>query len=108
MKKAVEDLHTRRAKAKEMGGADKVEEQHKSGKLSVRERIDLLFDQDSFQEIGIHATSNSMVAEMKDKYTPADGVVTGYGKVNGRLIAVAAYDFTVMGGSIGYVNEKKV
>jgi acetyl-CoA carboxylase carboxyltransferase component len=108
MKKAVEDLHTRRAKAKEMGGADKVEDQHKAGKLSVRERIDLLFDVNTFVEIGIHATTNSTLSEMKDKYTPADGVVTGYGKVNGRLIAVSAYDFTVMGGSIGYVNEKKV
>ena len=108
MKNEVEKLAHRIAKAKEMGGIEKVEEQHKTGKLSVRERIDLLFDPDTFEELGIQATHNSTLPEMKDKYTPADGVVTGYGKVNGRMVAVAAYDFTVMGGSIGYVNEKKV
>lgn len=107
MKNAVQELHIRRIKAKEMGGEEKIGEQHKAGKLSVRERIDLLFDPGTFYEIGIHATHNSNLPEMRDKYTPADGIVTGYGKVNGRMVAVAAYDFTVMGGSIGYVNEMK-
>jgi acetyl-CoA carboxylase carboxyltransferase component len=108
MRDLVEELYKKRQKAKEMGGAEKVEKQHQDGKLSVRERLDLLFDQDTFVELGILATHSSILPEMKDKYTPADGVVTGYGKVNGRLVAVAAYDFTVMGGTIGYVNEQKV
>ena len=86
MKDLVEELHKKRQKAKEMGGAEKVAKQHQDGKLSVRERLDLLFEQDTFIELGILATHSSILPEMKDKYTPADGVVTGYGKVNGRFV----------------------
>ncbi|MEA2684475.1 MAG: methylmalonyl-CoA decarboxylase subunit alpha [Chloroflexota bacterium] len=89
-----------------MGGDDKVERQHEKGKLSVRERIDLLFDPGTFVEFGLLATGKSTKGEDYDpEKTAADGVITGHGKVEGRDVYVIAYDFTVMAGSIGFVGE---
>lgn len=102
MAQKVEELHKLRAEIKKMGGEEKVAKQHARGKLTARERVDLLFDKDSFLEVGIMGT------EPGGKRVPADAVITGYGKVNGRYVAVAAYDFTVKGGSMGMVNELKV
>jgi len=103
------DLHARRDKALAMGGADKIERQHERGKLSARERLDLLFDEGSFVEFGLLATGQSMKGESYDPdKTAADGVITGHGKVDGRDVYVAAYDFTVMAGSMGMVGEQKV
>jgi acetyl-CoA carboxylase carboxyltransferase component len=100
------EVHRRREKALKMGGDDKVARQHEKGKLSVRERIDLLFDAGSFVEFGLLATGKSTKGEDYDpEKTAADGVVTGHGKVEGRDVYVIAYDFTVMAGSIGFVGE---
>ena len=102
------DLTARRAKAYAMGGAEKVERQHEKGKLSVRERLDLLFDDGTFVEFGLLATGKSTRGEDYDPdKTAADGVITGHGKVDGRDVYVVAYDFTVMAGSIGFVGEQQ-
>jgi acetyl-CoA carboxylase carboxyltransferase component len=103
------DLHARRDKALSMGGAEKIERQHEKGKLSARERLELLFDDGTFVEFGLLATGQSMKGEAYDPdKTAADGVITGHGKVDGRDVYVAAYDFTVMAGSMGMVGEQKV
>ncbi len=91
-----------------MGGPEEVARQHKAGKLVARERIDLLFDKGTFVELGILGHHQSTHPDMQGRYTPADGCITGYGKIEGRLVVCAAYDFTVMAGSIGYVQERKV
>jgi acetyl-CoA carboxylase carboxyltransferase component len=91
-----------------MGGQEAIQKQHESGKLTARERIELLFDPGTFVEYGILATHHSPMPDMKDKVTPADGVITGVGMVEGRPACVAAYDFTVMAGTMGEVGERKV
>src|SRR2546425_13016765 len=90
-----------------MGGVDAVARQHASGRLTARERIDLLFDAGSFTEIGVQATHAGVSPEMVGKETPADGVVTGFGRIDGRFASVIAYDFTVMAGSMGRTAEVK-
>src|SRR6202158_3139912 len=107
MKELVEDLRARRARALGMGGAEAIAKQHAEGKLTVRERIDRLFDPGSFHEIGLLATHANISPAMKGKETPADGVVTGFGKINGRPASLIAYDFTVMAGSMGRTAEVK-
>ncbi len=90
------------------GGPERIEGQHARNKLFVRERLDLLFDEGTFVEYGLLADHNPLVAGMEGKWTPADGVVTGIGEIDGRRAAVAAYDFTVMAGSMGAIGEMKV
>src|SRR5919199_5361622 len=104
----VEELHERRAAARLGGGEEKIAKQHDAGKLTARERIDLLVEPGTFNELGLHAGIHYSVRGLEDKKAPADGVITGYGKVDGRLVAVAAYDFTVMAGSMGMTGEMKV
>jgi acetyl-CoA carboxylase carboxyltransferase component len=104
----VEDLHERRAHAQLGGGEERIARQHDAGKLTARERIGLLLDEGSFSEMGIHAGIHYSVRGMEGKDAPADGVVTGYGKIEGRPVAVCAYDFTVMAGSMGMTGELKV
>jgi methylmalonyl-CoA decarboxylase subunit alpha len=109
MRELVADLEARRAKIRELGGADKIAKQHARGKMTARERLAAFFDDGVFFEIGAHGTQMGLAAgpDGTDK-PPADGVVTGFGKVDGRMVCVAAYDFTVKGGSIGYTGEEKV
>jgi acetyl-CoA carboxylase carboxyltransferase component len=104
----VEDLHERRAAARAGGGEERIAKQHDAGKLTARERIDLLVEPGTFTELGLHAGIHYSVRGLEGKEAPADGVVTGYGKVDGRLVAIAAYDFTVMAGSMGMTGEMKV
>jgi acetyl-CoA carboxylase carboxyltransferase component len=104
----VEDLHERRARARLGGGEERIARQHEQDKLTARERLGLLIDEGTFTELGIHAGIHYSVRGLEDKDAPADGVITGYGKVDGRLVAVAAYDFTVMAGSMGMSGETKV
>src|SRR6478609_6686705 len=108
MRVLVEDHHARRGKAKLGGGAEKIELQHERGKLTARERIDLLVDPGSFVEIGIHGGPHFSQRSMEGREAPADGVITGWGDVDGRRCAIAAYDFTVMAGSMGMTGEIKV
>jgi acetyl-CoA carboxylase carboxyltransferase component len=104
MRKKVDDLIRRRAAAKQMGGEARLLRQKERGKLDARSRLDLLLDAGTFQELGILATHLGKA----DSPTPADGVICGSGLIDGRPVCVAAYDFTVQGGSIGPVGERKV
>ena len=104
----VEDLRERRSRNLGMGGPERIARQHERGKLTVRERLDLLFDPGSFIEFGLLAHQQSMRGNQAaaPEQTPADGVVTGHGLVDGRQVWVIAYDFTVMAGSMGAVGEQ--
>jgi acetyl-CoA carboxylase carboxyltransferase component len=104
----VEDLEERRRIARLGGGEERIARQHAADKLTARERLELLIDAGTFTELGLHAGIHHSVRGLEDKDAPADGVITGYGKVDGRLVAVAAYDFTVMAGSMGTTGELKV
>ena len=103
-----DDLRERRAKIMQGGGQQKIAEQHAREKLTARERLALLIDEGTFVELGIHGRPHFSQRAMDGKDAPADGVLTGYGKLDGRLVAVAAYDFTVMAGSMGMTGELKV
>jgi acetyl-CoA carboxylase carboxyltransferase component len=107
MKELVEELRARRERALAMGGPEAIAKQHAEGKLTVRERIALLFDPGTFHEIGLLATHANVSPAMRGRETPADGVVTGFGKIDGRLASLIAYDFTVMAGSMGRTGEVK-
>src|SRR5689334_1536761 len=98
----VSDLHAKRKKNLAMGGAEKIAKQHERNKLTVRERIDLLFDAGTFVELGLLAKARDGDGDE----SPADGVVTGHGEVDGRDVWAIAYDFTVMAGSMGAVGEQ--
>jgi acetyl-CoA carboxylase carboxyltransferase component len=104
----VEELQERRAQARLGGGEEKIARQHAQDKLTARERLDVLLDDGSFSELGIHAGIHYSVRGLEGREAPADGVITGYGKIDGRLVAVCAYDFTVMAGSMGMTGEIKV
>jgi acetyl-CoA carboxylase carboxyltransferase component len=108
LRSLVDDLHQRREQARLGGGLERIERQHEQGKLTARERLALLFDDAEFSELGIHGRPHHSQRAMEGKEAPADGVITAYGKVDGRLVAVAAYDFTVMAGSMGMTGELKV
>ncbi|MDE3130914.1 MAG: acyl-CoA carboxylase subunit beta [Acidobacteriota bacterium] len=108
MRKLVEDLHAQRERIKLGGGEEKVARQHAAEKLTARERLALLIDEGTWVELGIQAQPHFSQAPMAGRAAPADGVLTGYGKVEGRLVAVAAYDFTVMAGAMGMTGELKV
>jgi methylmalonyl-CoA decarboxylase subunit alpha len=109
MRELVKDLERRREEVRKMGGEEKIQKQHGRNKLTARERMTLFFDDGVYFEIGMHGTQMGMAAgaEGKDR-PPADAVVTGFGKVDGRMVCAAAYDFTVKGGSIGQTGEEKV
>src|SRR6476660_5141663 len=104
----VDNLHERRRAAALGGGVEKIAKQHERDKLTARERIALLIDEGTFTELGLHAQPHFSQRAMEGRDAPADGVITGYGEVDGRLVAVAAYDFTVMAGSLGMTGELKV
>ncbi len=109
MRELVAELEARRAKVREMGGPDKIARQHARGKMTARERLAVFFDEGAFVEIGAHGTQMGLAAGADGSDKPAaDGVVTAFGKVDGRMVTCAAYDFTVKGGSIGYTGEEKV
>src|SRR6202165_3629186 len=108
LKPLVEDLEQRRANIRLGGGEEKIAKQHAQEKLTARERLALLIDAGTFTELGIHGRPDFAQRAMEGREAPADGVITGYGKVDGRLVAVCAYDFTVMAGSMGMTGELKV
>jgi acetyl-CoA carboxylase carboxyltransferase component len=103
----VDDLSARKAKALAMGGEKLVARQRSLGKLPVRERLDLLLDPGTFIEYGQLADSMDPVLEAERGYLAADGMVSGVGMIDGRRVAVAAYDFSVMAGSMGTIGEVK-
>jgi acetyl-CoA carboxylase carboxyltransferase component len=107
MRELVEALNRRRARIAALGGVEAVERQRGAGKLTVRERLALLFDAGSLVEVGAHATHHSDHPSMAGRATPADGVVAGFGLIDGRPACTIAYDFTVMAGSMGRTGETK-
>lgn len=104
----IAELRARKQRNLQMGGPERVARQHASGKLTVRERLDLLFDPGTFVEFGLLAHQQPMRGNQvaPPEATPADGVITGHGLVDGRQAWVIAYDFTVMAGSMGAVGEQ--
>jgi len=104
LEKLLQQLRSKRRRALQMGGPDKVHKQHLKGRLTARERIDKLLDKGSFFEMGLLA--HSAVPDMAEK-TPADGVICGYGRINGRRVAVIANDFTVLASTNAETNLKK-
>ncbi len=110
MKDAVERLAALKARKAEMGGPERVARQRGRGKLDARARLALLFDAGSVQELGMLAAEGGRLEMEEDpaKPTAADGVLTAFGTIEGRPVAAAIYDFTVLGGTIGEVGERKV
>ena len=100
-------LHKKR-EANQGGGEDKILSQHEKGKLTARERIDLLLDEGSFTEIDALTTHHYYEFDMQDKKFFGDGVITGYGNINGRQVFLFAYDFTVLGGTLSEMGAKKI
>ena len=98
MKKAMERLQNLREEAQQGGGAKRIEAQHAKGKLTARERIELLFDPGSFEELGQMVTHRSTLFGLENQRYLGDGVVTGYGRIEGRTVYAYAQDFTVLGG----------
>ena len=103
-----EEVRRRHAAAEAGGGAERRERQHREGKLSVRERVQLLLDEDSFEEMDKLVQHRCRDFGMEDQVVPGDGFVTGYGRINGRLTYVFAQDFTVFGGSLSEANARKI
>src|SRR4030043_357854 len=91
----------------QMGGPKAVEAQHGAGKMTARERIDYFFDPGTFTEIGLYVRHRQTAFGMDTKQLPADGVITGFGRVNGRMVVVAAEDYTTMAGTFGEYHGKK-
>ena len=108
MYEIIRQLEERRARARAGGGKDRVESQHKRGKLTARERIELLLDPDTFEEWDMFVEHRSTDFGMDKKSIPGDGVVTGYGTVNGRTVFVFSQDFTVFGGSVSETHAEKI
>ncbi len=104
----LDSLREKRAKLEQGGGKERIDKQHKSGKLTARERIAKLVDPASFQEIGIFARHRATLFGMAGKEVPADGVVTGCATVDGRTVHLASQDFTVLGGAAGEVHCDKI
>lgn len=104
----IEELQQRRERVANGGGADKIEERHKKGLMSARERLTNLFTTNTFQEFGMHAKHSGILFGLQNKVLPADGVVTGTGHVDGRPVAAYSQDFTVAGGSLGNIHAKKI
>jgi propionyl-CoA carboxylase beta chain len=104
----LEELRKLNAEAEAGGGAERREREHKQGKLSARERIDLLLDEGSFEELDKFVRHRCSDFGMDDQRPPGDGFVTGYGRIDGRLVYVFAQDFTVFGGSLSEANASKI
>ena len=108
MEEKIKDLENKIEQAKLGGGQARIEAQHKRGKLTARERIELLLDEGSFNEMGMFVEHRSTNFGLDKTKFPGDGVVTGYGNVNGRLVYVFSQDFTVMGGSLAEAHAEKI
>src|SRR3954467_3889664 len=104
----LEELRRRHAAAEQGGGPERRARQHREGKLSARERIELLLDENSFEELDKLVTHRCRDFGMEEQVVPGDGFVTGYGRIDGRLIYVFAQDFTVFGGSLSETNAQKI
>jgi len=108
MKAVIEELEQRRANARLGGGEKRIDAQHARGKLTARERIDLLMDEGSFEEFDMYVEHRCTEFGMQETKFPGDGVVTGWGTINGRIVYVFAKDFTVFGGSLSGAHARKM
>ncbi|CAJ2376240.1 MAG: Propionyl-CoA carboxylase beta chain [Arenicellales bacterium IbO2] len=108
MRKIIQQLEQKRARAKLGGGEERIAAQHAKGKLTARERIEVLFDEGSFEEWDIFVEHRCTDFGMREKSVPGDGVVTGYGEINGRLAFIYSQDFTVFGGSLSEAHAEKI
>ncbi|MGL4243374.1 MAG: carboxyl transferase domain-containing protein, partial [Beijerinckiaceae bacterium] len=104
----LKDLEARRGNARLGGGEKRIAAQHAKGKLTARERIELLLDHGSFEEFDMFVEHRSSEFGMEKQKIPGDGVVTGWGTVNGRTVFVFAKDFTVFGGSLSETHAQKI
>ena len=108
MQDILQELEERRARARLGGGQDRIDAQHKRGKLTARERIDVLLDPDSFEEYDMFVEHRNTDFGMEKNKIPGDGVVTGHGTINGRLVFVFSQDFTVFGGALSETFAEKI
>ncbi len=108
MQEIIHELEERRKRARLGGGQKRIDAQHDRGKLTARERIDVFLDEESFEEWDMFVEHRCTDFNMQETSTPGDGVVTGYGTVNGRLVFVFSQDFTVFGGSLSESHANKI
>src|SRR5271155_5418245 len=108
LEKKLAELKRRDQQAEEGGGKERRERQHKEGKLAVRERVDLMLDEGTFEELDRFVTHRCQDFGMDSQRITGDGFVTGYGRIHGRLVFVFAQDFTVFGGSLSEANAAKI
>src|SRR5262245_27744655 len=108
MQEIIRQLEEKRAQARLGGGEKRIDAQHARGKLTARERIDLLLDTGSFEEWDMFVEHRCTDFGMADQKIPGDGVVTGYGTINGRLVFVFSQDFTVFGGALSEPHAEKI
>ena len=108
MKEILEQLEEKRSRARLGGGQKRIDAQHAKGKLTARERLDLLLDEDSFEEWDMFVEHRCTDFDMEQQHVPGDGVVIGYGTINGRLVFVFSQDFTVFGGALSEAHAEKI
>ncbi len=108
MLKVIEQLEAKREAARQGGGPKRIEAQHAKGRLTARERLDILLDPGSFEELDMYVEHNCVDFGMEAQKIPGDGVVTGSGTINGRLVFVFSQDFTVFGGSLSERHAQKI
>ena len=104
----INELHAKKERIEQGGGTEKIAKQHEAGKLTARERLEKLFDSNSFVEIDAFVETRSIEFDMQKKKVPGDGVVVGYGTIDGRLVFASSQDFTVIGCSLGEMHAKKI
>ena len=108
MQEILQALEERRQSARLGGGQRRIDTQHSKGKLTARERLTVLLDDNSFEEYDMFVTHRSTEFGMQEQLIPGDGVVTGWGTINGRQVYVFSQDFTVFGGSLSETHAKKI
>src|SRR5258708_16895303 len=108
MQDILDQLETKREQARLGGGQKRIDAQHKKGKLTARERLELLLDEGTFEEWDMFVEHRCADFGMADNKIPGDGVVTGYGMINGRLVFVFSQDFTVFGGALSEAHAAKI
>ncbi|MDY6962550.1 MAG: carboxyl transferase domain-containing protein, partial [Pseudomonadota bacterium] len=108
MRAVMQELERRRAEARLGGGDARIAAQHGKGKLTARERIEVLLDEDSFEEFDMYVTHRAVDFGMDGQKIAGDGVVTGWGTINGRQVYVFSQDFTVLGGSLSETHAQKI
>ena len=108
MHEILEELEEKRRLARLGGGQKRIDTQHAKGKLTARERIDLLLDENSFEEWDMFVEHRCTDFDMDQQHVPGDGVVIGYGTINGRLVFVFSQDFTVFGGALSEAHAEKI